>query len=100
MNPITDKQMYAIHEIERTLMIKFLGESKQDAWLWLQEYVPLAKEKYVARQGVYELSHYGNDMHNQNIGLKALNLMDENKTPTLESVKMDVAMCHALLDIL
>lgn len=100
MSPVTDKQVYAIKQVEKTLQVKFVGRTKQDAYLWLQEHVPKAKDRYVTQRGVKELSEFGNDTHNQSIGLRAMNLLDAPGTPTLESTKMDIALCHALLNIL
>lgn len=100
MNPITDKQAYAIKQVEKTLQIKFEGENKQDAYLWLQKRIPLAKERYTMQRSVEELSQFGNDTHNQSIGLRSMNLLDSRTTHTKETLKMDIALCHSLLDIL
>lgn len=44
MELITEKQKIAIANIEKVLNIKFEGSTKQEAWLWMREYMPKAVE--------------------------------------------------------
>jgi hypothetical protein len=49
---ITEKQQYAIKVIEDILSIEFDGFTRQDAFLWLRENVPLAGKRLAQEQAV------------------------------------------------
>jgi hypothetical protein len=56
MKPMTEKQMVAINNVEKVLRVKFGGETKQDAFLWLRENMPKAVEKETERLSDYATS--------------------------------------------
>ena len=45
-NPVTDKQTLMIKKVQLLLNEKFEGSSKQEAYLWLRDRVPLAENRY------------------------------------------------------
>ena len=49
VSPITQKQMNMIRNVEHILQEHFTGKTKQDAFLWLRDKVPLASQKILQR---------------------------------------------------
>lgn len=43
MNPVTSNQLQMIKKVECIIGETFCGKSKQEAFLWLREYVPKAE---------------------------------------------------------
>ena len=96
MKPITDKQKHAIKIIENNMGITFSGKTKQDAFIWLQEFVPKLQQT-IALQS--EISVLKNIDSLTKVGLPTgIEVYEDEITPTMETLDKRIAMDSMLLD--
>lgn len=104
MESVSEKQAIAIGRIEMILDVKFEGSTKREAWEWMQEYAPKLKQflfqKAHTRESVRQLSVMGYESSDERI-LREFRILEENDpdrdTPTLESLKRNLAALNSLL---